>query len=186
MVPRKHQEGAERKKQIDEAKFIEDLAKRHVAFSKRRNTLFSMAGDLSALCGVDTAVVTFSPSARATAYAFGSLSVDAVLQRLPTKNDGEGGAAALAIVDGEEATLEALRKELEDTKTRVKAEKARLTAVEAKVEQAKESAGTTLWWEADDNALGAAELPEYEAGLRQLRKAILSRVDSLPADQNGA
>jgi hypothetical protein len=37
MAPRKHREGAERKQ------------KRHVAFSKRRNTLFSMADDLSAL-----------------------------------------------------------------------------------------------------------------------------------------
>jgi hypothetical protein len=147
---------------MDTAKFIEDPAARRVAFTKHRSTLFRMAGDLSALCGVDTAVIII---------------------------DGEGGAAALANVAGEEdATIEALRKELEDTKARVEAEKARNKAVKDSVALAMEAAGTTQWWRADVNALDAAALPVYEAALRRFRGAILRHIDSKlkRADQKGA
>jgi hypothetical protein len=41
---------------------------------------------------------------------------------------------------------------------------------------------TQFWWQADVNALGAAELPEFEAALGQLRDSILRRVDTLHAD----
>ncbi|KAM0928725.1 hypothetical protein ACQ4PT_002659 [Festuca glaucescens] len=181
MVPRRQRGGTGRKR-IDTARLIQDPAARQVAFSKRRNTLFNMAGDISALCGVHTAVVVFSSSARGNCYAFGSPSVDAVLQRLD-------GAAPPAVEEEEDAaaTLMALRKELEDTKARVEAEKARIKAVEAGVKQAMVAARTPMWWEADVNALGAAELPEFEAALCRLRDAVVRHADSLhAADQNGA
>ncbi|KAK1641879.1 hypothetical protein QYE76_059684 [Lolium multiflorum] len=181
MVPRMQRGGTGRKR-IDTARLIQNPAARQVAFSKRRNTLFNMAGDLSALCGVQTAVVVFSSSARGNCYAFGSPSVDAVLRRLD-------GVALPAVGEEEEdaATLMALRTELEDTKARVEAEKARTKAVEAGVKRAMEAARTQHWWEADVNAVGAAELPEFEAALCRLRDAVLRHADSMhAADQNGA
>jgi hypothetical protein len=112
--------GAARKRR-DSANLIEDPAKRLVAFSKHRPTLFTMAGNLSALCGVDTAVVVFSQSGKV--YAFGSPSVDAVLRRyqpLVHVNDYLDGATAVAEEGGNGgASLAALRQELDDTKARV-------------------------------------------------------------------
>jgi hypothetical protein len=181
MVPRMQRGGTGRKR-IDTARLIQNPAARQVAFSKRRNTLFNMAGDLSALCGVQTAVVVFSSSARGNCYAFGSPSVDAVLRRLDD--------VALPAAVGEEedaATLMALRQELEDTKARVEAEKARIKAVKAGVKRAMEAARTQHWWEADVNAVGAAELPEFEAALCRLRDAVLRHTDSMhAADKNGS
>jgi hypothetical protein len=147
---------------MDTAKFLEDPSARRVAFTKHRSMLFRMAGDLSALCGVDMTVIIV---------------------------DGEGGAAALTNIAGEEdATLEVLRKELEDTKARVEAEKVRNKAVEDSVALAMEVAGTTHWWKADVNALDTAVLPVYEAVLRRFRGAILRHIDSKlkRADQKGA
>jgi hypothetical protein len=150
MVPRKHQGQAGRKR-MDTAKFIEDPAARRVAFTKHCSTLFRMAGDLSALCGVDTTVIIV---------------------------DGEGGAALTNVAGEEDATIEALRKKLEDTKVRVEAEKARNKAVDDSVALAMEAAGTTQWWKADVNALDAVALPVYEAALRRFRGAIIRHIDS--------
>jgi hypothetical protein len=177
--------GAGRKRsRRDSANLIEDPAKRLVAFSKHRPTLFTMAGNLSALCGVDTAVVVFSQSGKV--YAFGSPSVDAVLRRyqpLVHVNDYLDGATAVAEEGGNGgASLAAMRQELDDTKARVKAEKERMKAVDASVLMAMAARRTQFWWQADVNALGAAELPEFEAALGQLRDSILRRVDTLHAD----
>ncbi|CAM0870858.1 unnamed protein product [Alopecurus aequalis] len=166
-------------KRRDTSRLIEDPATRQVAFSKRRPSLFAMAGHLSALCGADTAVVVFSPSARGNAHAFGSPSVDAVLQRLDSQ-DGEPGA--LAVVEEEHggaAALEAKRRELDETRAKVADEKARVKAVEEGVERAMAATPTARWWEADVNVLGGAELPEFETALWELRDAVLRHVDAL-------
>ncbi|KAM3206478.1 hypothetical protein ACQJBY_061912 [Aegilops geniculata] len=179
----KTKKGGTGRKKRDEMKLIQDPAKRQVAFSKRRPTLFGMAGDLSALCGVHVAVVVFSRSARGNAYAFGSPSVDAVLQRYHQDgglNEDYDAADALAVHGEDDAgALAALRRELDDTKARVEAEKKRMKKVEANVERAMAARSTALWWQADVEALGAAELPEFETALRRLRDTLLRRVDAL-------
>ncbi|XBJ06609.1 agamous-like MADS-box protein AGL61 [Aegilops tauschii subsp. strangulata] len=178
----KTKKGGTGRKKRDEMKLIEDPAKRQVAFSKRRPTLFGMAGDLSALCGVHVAVVVFSRSARGNAYAFGSPSVDAVLRRYHQDggHDEDDDATALAVHGDDDAgALAALRRELDDTRTRVEAEKKRMKAVEANVERAMAARSTALWWQADVEALGAAELPEFETALWRLRDTLLRRVDAL-------
>ena len=110
----KTKKGGTGRKKRDEMKLIQDPAKRQVAFSKRRPTLFSMAGDLSALCGVHVAVVVFSRSARGNAYAFGSPSVDAVLRRYHQDgglDEDYDSAAALAVHSEDDAgALAALRR----------------------------------------------------------------------------
>jgi hypothetical protein len=50
-----------------------------VTFSKRRNGLFKKASELSTLCGVDIALIVFSPGQRV--YSFGYPNVDAVIDR---------------------------------------------------------------------------------------------------------
>ncbi|XP_037412763.1 agamous-like MADS-box protein AGL61 [Triticum dicoccoides] len=172
----KTKKGGTGRKKRNETKLIEDPAKRQVAFSKRRPTLFGMAGDLSALCGVHVAVVVFSRSARGNAYAFGSPSVDAVLRRYHgnVQDDDDHGDD-----DDDAGALAGLRSELDDTKARVEAEKKRMKKVEANVERAMAARSTALWWQADVEALGAAELPEFETALRRLRDTLLRRVDAL-------
>uniref|UniRef100_A0ACD5WEQ0 Uncharacterized protein n=1 Tax=Avena sativa TaxID=4498 RepID=A0ACD5WEQ0_AVESA len=170
---REGQRGGSGRKQIDTFKPIPDMKARQSAFSKRRDTLFRAAGVLATITGAQVAVVVLPASARGGEYAFGSPSVDAVLQRLPSSSS-TGGNGALPIAEEEEdaaAKVSALRQELEDVKGLVTAEGARIKAVEAGVKRAKVAAGTNKWWEADVSKLGAAELPDFEAALRQIRDA---------------
>ncbi|KAL2342564.1 hypothetical protein Fmac_003849 [Flemingia macrophylla] len=55
---------------------VKDPNTKQVTFSKRRKGLFKKANELSILCGVEVAIVVFSPGNRP--YSFGHPSVDAV------------------------------------------------------------------------------------------------------------
>lgn len=66
-------------KQKIEIKKIEDEDARYISFSKRRNGIYAKASDLATLCGVEIAVVVFSPTGRP--HSFGSPSVTSIIDR---------------------------------------------------------------------------------------------------------
>ncbi|XP_047320404.1 agamous-like MADS-box protein AGL104 [Impatiens glandulifera] len=52
-----------------EIKWIENKVSRQLSFTKRRNGLMKKAFELSVLCGVDVAVITFSPSGKLRSFS---------------------------------------------------------------------------------------------------------------------
>nr|ASZ79977.1 MADS75-1 [Bambusa multiplex] len=154
---------------------IEDKERRQVTFSKRRSGLFKKASELSTLCGARVAIVVFSEGRHA--FSFGSPSVDAVLrQYAPLPGDD---APVVDADFGEDYEAMGLRRAAEETKEQVAAEKARMDAVGEKVLQAK--TGKRFWWEADVEALGEAELPEFTRALQRLKDCVRRRADKLLA-----
>ncbi|XP_027343275.1 agamous-like MADS-box protein AGL29 [Abrus precatorius] len=81
------------RRKIEIAK-IKDTNTRQVTFSKRRTGLFKKGNEISILCGVDIAIVVFSPGNKP--YSFGHPGVDAVaaqyLQIEPRSNEAQSGA----------------------------------------------------------------------------------------------
>ncbi|KAJ1260358.1 hypothetical protein BS78_10G226100 [Paspalum vaginatum] len=171
-----------------EIRFIEDSNKREVTFSKRKSGLQKKVSELSLLSGAHFALVVFSPGGRA--FALGTPSVDHVLRRyspLPGDDDGGGLLAVLRRDDSDavngvvadRAEVEGIARRTEETKARLAAEKARMDAVAEKVRLA--TAGRRCWWEADVDALGEAELPEFARALRRLRDNVQRHLDSILA-----
>lgn len=62
-----------------EMKKIQSEDGRHVCFSKRKAGIFAKASDISTLCGVDVAIMMYSPAGNP--YSFGSPTVDQVVDR---------------------------------------------------------------------------------------------------------
>lgn len=58
---------------------VKDRGSRQVTFSKRRNGLFKKATDLATLCGLEIAIVVFSPGGKA--FSFGNPNVEEVVDR---------------------------------------------------------------------------------------------------------
>ncbi|KAF0902092.1 hypothetical protein E2562_012872 [Oryza meyeriana var. granulata] len=157
-----------------EIRRIEDGERRQVTFSKRRTGLFKKASELSTLCGASVAVVAFSKAGNV--FGFGEPSVDAVLRHyVPLPGDGAGAVPAPAHVEDSDAPgpeeLDALRRAAEQTKAQVAAEQERMRDVADKITQA--MADRQFWWEADVEALGEAELPEFARSLERLRDSLL-------------
>ncbi|GKV10296.1 hypothetical protein SLEP1_g21685 [Rubroshorea leprosula] len=69
---------------------IENTSNRQVTFSKRRNGLIKKAYELSVLCDVDVALITFSPSGRPTVFS-GNKSIEEILARYINLPEHERG-----------------------------------------------------------------------------------------------
>jgi hypothetical protein len=165
-----------------EIRLIKDADRLEVTFSKRKSGLLKKASELSLLCGAHVAFVVFSPGGRA--FALGTPSVDHVLRRfdpLPgDEDDGEQeGDGVSSIAD--RGAVEAIVRRTEDIKAHVVAEKARMDAIGENVRQAMVKSGGKFWWEADVEALGEAELPEFARALGRLRDNVQRHVDLLLA-----
>ena len=68
-----------------EMKRVEHEAKREVTFSKRKKGLFSKASELCELCGVEVALILFSPHLKP--FTFGHPDANKILQRCLTERD---------------------------------------------------------------------------------------------------
>ena len=188
-------------KQVIEIRYIENRDRRQVTFSKRKAGLLKKVSELILLCGAHAAITIFSKKqelpeqgdneagkAKAAGggnvFAMGTPSVDHVLRcfvplpgdagYLPAMDDVAGGAA-------ERAAVEAMVQQTEETKARVAAEVARLSAVGAKVLTAVPAGRELFWWEADAEALGEAELTEFTRALQRLRDHVRRHADKLQA-----
>ncbi|KAG2611706.1 agamous-like MADS-box protein AGL62 [Panicum virgatum] len=183
-----------------EIRFIEDKAKRQVTLCKRKGGIFKKCSELQLLCGAHVAVAIFSkkeeeerpqpqgdgePPAPAAGgrrtsragnvFALGTPSVDHVLRRLAPLPGDEMGPFLPA--GAERAAVEAAAQELTEAEALVKAEKDRMSAVGEKVLQAAEAGGRRFWWEADVEALGEAELPEFARALQRVRETVQREAD---------
>lgn len=94
---------------------VNDRGSRQVTFSKRRNGLFKKANDLATLCGLEIAIVVFSPGGKA--FSFGNPNVDDVVDRYLNR-DSEPITPAGESLERENEELVDLIKELELEKKR--------------------------------------------------------------------
>ena len=107
---------------------IESEEARQVCFSKYRTVMFKKASKLATLCGVEVAVVIFSPS-RARVFSFGHPSVEAIIERFaPTGLR----AAAVRGVGAEEDSkqLAELNRQYDELRAQLDAEKDHVTRLE--------------------------------------------------------
>ena len=73
---------------------IEKIPKKshlQVTFSKRRSGLFKKASELCTLCGVEIAIVVFSPADKA--FSFGHPEVESLIDRYTTRNPPQESSA---------------------------------------------------------------------------------------------
>ncbi|CAL5038727.1 unnamed protein product [Urochloa decumbens] len=175
-----------------EIRRIEDKEKRQVTLCKRKGGLFKKCSELHLLCGAHVAVAIFSkkekeqeqggeappagggrPSRGGSVFAMGTPSVDHVLRRFAPL-PGDAFLPALEHVDeaAERAAAEAAAQEIAETAALAEAEKDRMRDIGEKVVRAAEAAGKRFWWEADVEALGEAELPEFARALQRLREVV--------------
>ncbi|CAN6169875.1 unnamed protein product [Urochloa humidicola] len=194
-------------KQVIEIRRIENKERRQVTFSKRKAGVLKKLSELSLLCGAHAAVIIFSKKQEASClpalegdeaavkpsgsggnvFAMGTPSVDHVLRRFaPLPGDEFVPAPERTDDAAERAAAEAMVKQTEETKARVAAEAARMSAVGAKVLKAVRTGRERFWWEADVAALGKAELPEFTRALQRLRDYVRRHANKLQLQPSAA
>ncbi|KAF8095073.1 hypothetical protein N665_0341s0001 [Sinapis alba] len=132
---------------------IENESHRQVAFSKRRAGLFKKASELCTLCGVEVAIIVFSPSKKP--FSFGHPNVYSVLDRYKNNNSFQQESQPL---DNTET-----RSELSLVLSQVEEEKKKGEAMRKASEMAK--------WSVEEMSL--LKLQEMRSALEELRNTMV-------------
>ncbi|KAF6173874.1 hypothetical protein GIB67_039825 [Kingdonia uniflora] len=164
-----------------EIKRIEnDYNRLQVTFSKRRLGLFKKASELQILCGVEIAVLVFSPAGKV--YAFGHPNVDAVIDRFlwgaPALNGF--GALPLIIPSHHEAPIRELTKQFADLAEFLEVEKKRGEQLQ---EMQKESQAKN-WWDKPIEDLDLNELVKLRDMLEELKMKVTVRADEILIEES--
>lgn len=139
-----------------------------VTFSKRRSGLFKKASELCTLCGVEVAIIVFSPAKKP--YSFGHPGVDSLLDRFLARNPNFNISPADSSLQLGEvhkyASAHELNMQLTRISNQVEAERKRGESLD------KMSKASECWWENPVDELGLDELQILKAAMEDLKKNV--------------
>ncbi|KAF5446404.1 hypothetical protein F2P56_032035 [Juglans regia] len=146
-----------------EIKQLENKSTKHVTFSKRRAGLFKKASELCVLCGVDIAIIAYSPGEKA--YSFGHPNVDTVLNSYLTGN----ALPAYSAVNP--WPVEEFNKEYAESLKELDDEKKLLADIDQDLTSKKKMGNNNIGflWDEPIDEMGIEELEQYLAAMKEMR-----------------
>jgi len=158
---------------------IEKIAKKshlQVTFSKRRAGLFKKASELSTLCGVDIAMIVFSPAQKA--FSFGHPSVDSMMHRFlngsPPPPPPSSGLHQL-IETRRDANVHEQNMQLTQILNQLEAEKKNGEVLD----QMRKVNRSQCCWEAPIEELELHKLEQLRGALEELKKTVAKQVNNI-------
>ncbi|KAB2600665.1 agamous-like MADS-box protein AGL62 [Pyrus ussuriensis x Pyrus communis] len=157
-----------------------------VTFSKRRSGLFKKASELCTLCGVEIAIIVFSPANKP--FSFGHPEVDSIVDRFLARNPypnfqaGSTGSTQQLVEVHRNASVHELNMQLTQVVNQLEAEKKCGEALD-KISKASEK---QCWWERPVEELGFHELQILKASLEELKKNMTKQANGILMESSAA
>lgn len=149
---------------------IEKIPKKshlQVTFSKRRSGLFKKASELCTLCGVEIAIVVFSPADKA--FSFGHPEVESLIDRYTIRNPPQHESSAHHLVEAHRnANVRELNMQLTDVVNQLEMEKKR----GEDLDHVRKTRQRQFWWENPVDELGLHELLQMKVSIEELKKNV--------------
>ncbi|KAK4284441.1 hypothetical protein QN277_001273 [Acacia crassicarpa] len=149
---------------------IEKIPKKshlQVTFSKRRSGLFKKASELCTLCGVEIAIIVFSPANKA--FSFGHPEVESIIDRYIRRNPtSESGIHHPLVEAHRNANVRELNMQLTQLLGQVEMERKR----GEELDQVRKARQRQFWWENPIEELGFNELQQVLVSMEELKKEI--------------
>ncbi|XP_004305275.1 PREDICTED: agamous-like MADS-box protein AGL61 [Fragaria vesca subsp. vesca] len=147
-----------------------------VTFSKRCAGLFKKASELCTLCGVEIAIVVFSPSNKP--FSFGHPSVKALIGRFLTPSPSSFPITIHQTLYPKKASVEhELNMQLIATEDRLEAQKRRGEDLDKMSKDSEQS--SDCWWEKPIEGLGLDELQMLKVAMEELKKNVTEQVHKM-------
>ncbi|GMI87938.1 hypothetical protein HRI_002463100 [Hibiscus trionum] len=137
-----------------------------VTFSKRRGGLFKKASELSTLCGVELALIVFSPGKKV--YSFGHPSVDTVIDRYLSCNTQDNSITSQLIEAHRESNVRQLNMELTQVTNELEA-KRKLGEELHRMNKANQQ---QYWFWSPIKELDLSQLQQLKSALEKLKKDV--------------
>ncbi|KAG5625297.1 hypothetical protein H5410_010515 [Solanum commersonii] len=145
-----------------------------VTFSKRRSGLFKKASELCTLCGVEIAIVVFSPGHKV--FSFGHPNVDSIVNRFLTRNPTSSSSTTCQLVEAHRnANVRELNTQLTEILNQLEFEKKR----EVEIEKIQKGKIGKNWWESPLNELEHGELEQLKLGMEELKKNVTKQMQKI-------
>nr|XP_043634972.1 agamous-like MADS-box protein AGL62 [Erigeron canadensis] len=137
-----------------------------VTFSKRRSGLFKKASELSILCGVEIAIVVFSPGKKV--FSFGHPSVEMIVERFFAQNPPPNSSTSQLVEAHRNANIHELNRQLTYVSSQVEVEKNK----GEQLSNIRQVGQDNHWWEAPIESLQLEELEQLKLAMGMLKKNI--------------
>ncbi|XP_074362081.1 agamous-like MADS-box protein AGL62 [Apium graveolens] len=145
-----------------------------VTFSKRRSGLFKKASELCTLCGVEIAIIVFSPAGKV--FSFGHPNVEGIIDRFFSSNPPPSNSSTLHLVEAHRSmTVCELNFHLTQIFNELEGERKRGEALD-NMRQASQS---QFWWESPVEKMGFDELQQLKDCMEALKKNVNNQANSI-------
>ncbi|KAF5798995.1 putative transcription factor MADS-type1 family [Helianthus annuus] len=149
-----------------------------VTFSKRRSGLFKKASELCTLCGVEIAIVVFSPAGKV--FSFGHPKVELIADRFLARNPNLNSTSLHLVESHRLASIPELNMQLMYMLNELETEKKRSEALD----EMRKDGRSQFWWEAPIEDLNVHELEQLKDSMEELKKTIGIQANKLFAESS--
>ncbi|KAJ0771237.1 putative transcription factor MADS-type1 family [Helianthus annuus] len=149
-----------------------------VTFSKRRSGLFKKASELCTLCGVEIAIVVFSPAGKV--FSFGHPKVELIADRFLARNPNLNSTSLHLVESHRLASIPELNMQLMYMLNELETEKKRSEALD----EMRKDGRSQFWWEAPIEDLNLHELEQLKDSMEELKKTIGIQANKLFAESS--
>lgn len=147
-----------------------------VTFSKRRSGLFKKASELCTLCGVEIAIIVFSPAGKV--FSFGHPNVEYIIDRFLTRNPAPNTDPFRIVEAQRNASARELNLQLAQILNELELQKKRGETLDSM----RKTNQSQYWWEAPISKLELNELEQLRNAMEELRKSVLQEGNKLMAE----
>ena len=144
-----------------------------VTFSKRRSGLFKKASELCTLCGVEIAIVVFSPAGKV--FSFGHPKVESVIDRFLARNPNLNTTSLHLVEAHRIASIPELNMQLTHMLNELEAEKKRTETLD----EMRKTSRSQFWWEAPIEDLSLHEIEQLKDSMEELKKTVAIQANKL-------
>ncbi|XP_004487221.1 agamous-like MADS-box protein AGL61 [Cicer arietinum] len=146
---------------------IEKIQKKshlQVTFSKRRSGLFKKASELCTLCGVEIAIIVFSPANKP--FSFGHSEIESIIDRYLTRNPPQESNTHQIVEAHRNANVHDLNMQLTQLLNHLEIEKKK----GEEIDHMRKARQRKFWWECPIDELGFYELLQLKVSIEELKK----------------
>ncbi|KAK4438014.1 Agamous-like MADS-box protein [Sesamum alatum] len=146
-----------------------------VTFSKRRSGLFKKASELCTLCGVEIAIIVFSPAGKV--FSFGHPNVESIIDRFLARiSTAPNSHDPFHLIEAQRnASVRELNLQLGQILNEVEVERKR----GEDLDNMRKTNESHYWWEAPVSKLGLEELEQLRDAMEELKKNVTHHANKL-------
>ncbi|KAL6498915.1 hypothetical protein OROHE_026422 [Orobanche hederae] len=138
-----------------------------VTFSKRRSGLFKKASELCTLCGVEIAIIVFSPAGKV--FSFGHPNVEPIVDRFLARNRAQNNNDPFHLIEAQRnASVRELNLQLGQYLNELEVERKR----GENLDSMRKTNQSHYWWEGPIDKLGLDELEQLKDAMEELKKNV--------------